>query len=407
MKRYLAIPQNDAVVAALSLADVSVDPDRRLAQVAQVKAARQALGAQTRGPDPVTIISNYDAEIIAHPEETTAATGVAIFDMEDAEEFDSLRSSLPQYNIVEDKPLSLIAPKQSLSPASAFSTEDLWHLEAIMMKAARSNGFSGTGKGVGVAVLDTGMDEVNELKNKIRSSYRLDRSNYKVIPTAVGDTHGHGTHVAGLIAGTNVGVATNVDLMNYIMLPNTRGNVSDFIFALDFVAQQPEIAIVNISAGVPGYDSSMKPSVALARRMGVFPVIAIGNDGPNTSRSPGNYAEVLSVGASNSNGKIWSSSSSGNLVPDALSYMVPGIVAPGEDVTSCVTGGGYDQSSGSSMATPLVAGIAALIVEKFPDIGIADLHEEIISSAAKLPTVADVRQGAGLLQLPNSLWLGT
>ena len=92
------------------------------------------------------------------------------------------------------------------------------------------------------------------------------------------------------------------------------------------------------------------------------------------------------------------------MVPNSQSYDVPDLVAPGADVTSCVMGGGYEAWNGTSMATPLVSGVAALIVEKFPNISLADLTDEILSAAVKLPSAPDIRQGRGLLQFPRHIW---
>ena len=404
MARYLALPKNDAVVASLSVSEVLIDPDSRNKQVEKVVNMRRSLGAQTRGDDPVAAVSAHSADIVAHPEETTTITGIMIFDLDDKDELDAIRKELPEYEVVEDLPLSLIPPTRKGPKLTASGSVDTWHLEAILVKAARAAGFDGNGKNVGVSILDTGVEEVSEIAGRVKSAFELDRATNTERPIATKDTEGHGTHVAGLVAGSTVGVAPEADLMNFIMIPQGFGNVSDFIFALDFVARQPEIAIINMSAGIPGYIDSMQPSISLARRVGVLPVIAVGNEGPNTSRSPGNYAEVLSVGASTRDSKVWSSSSGGTMVPNSQSYDVPDLVAPGADVTSCVMGGGYEAWNGTSMATPLVSGVAALIVEKFPNISLADLTDEILSAAVKLPSAPDIRQGRGLLQFPRHIW---
>lgn len=404
MTRYLALPKNDAVMAALSLADVSMNPEARRDQVARVKAIRRSLGAQNRGPDPVTAALGHDAKVIGHPEETTSVTGVMVFDAEDKEAVKALKEELTEYEVIEDLPLSLIPPMRAAPRLTASTEIDTWHLEAVLVKAARVRGYKGRGAGVGVAILDTGVAEVDEIAGRIASAWRLDPATNQAKEIATEDTDGHGTHVAGLVAGATVGIAPEADLMNYIMIPGGLGNVSDFIFAIDFVAQRPEISIINMSAGIPGYNASMKPAVGLARRMGVLPVIAIGNEGPHTSRSPGNYTEVLSIGASSRDGKVASFSGGGSMVPDAQSYDVPDLVAPGKEITSCVMDGGFEAWNGTSMATPVVSGVAALIVERFPDITLADLTDEITGALHVLPGVPSIRQGGGLLQFPRHIW---
>jgi len=129
--------------------------------------------------------------------------------------------------------------------------------------------------------------------------------------------------VSGLVAGTNVGVAPEAELMNFIMIPNARGNISDFIFAFEFIATRPEISIMNMSAGIPGFHNGMKGAVATLLAVGVLPVVAIGNERKNTSRSPGNYTEVLSIGASTKQDKIANFSGGGTMVVNNQSYKFP------------------------------------------------------------------------------------
>ncbi|TNF21083.1 MAG: hypothetical protein EP318_08490 [Rhodobacteraceae bacterium] len=404
MTRYLAVPKNDAVIAALGMTDVSMNPEARKSQVARVKAMRRAYGAQARGADPVTAAVARDATIVGHPEETTSVTGVMVFDLDDKAQVEALRDELTEYEVIEDLPLSLIPPMRSGVQEGAVAALDTWHLEAVLVKAARAAGYKGRGAGVGVAILDTGVEEVDEIKGKIKSAFRLNKDTTLAEEIATMDTDGHGTHVAGLIAGDNVGVAPEAELMNFIMIPKGMGNVSDFIFAIDFVANRPEISIISMSAGIPGYHASMKPSVVLARNMGILPVIAIGNEGANQTRSPGNYTEVLSVGASSRDSKVAAFSGGGTMVPDAMSYTVPDLVAPGKEITSCVMGGGYEAWNGTSMATPIVSGVAALIVERFSTITLADLTDEITGALSLLPGVPEIRQGGGLLQFPRHIW---
>ena len=137
---------------------------------------------------------------------------------------------------------------------------DLWHLDAIGLTATRAEGFGNKGTGVGVAVLDTGIAEVPEIRGRVKASYSLDPTGgWTRVHTH--DTNGHGTHVAGLVAGSRVGVAPGVDLTNVIMIPNGKGMLSDFVSALEFVAGNPEISILNMSAGIPGYRPGMRSAV--------------------------------------------------------------------------------------------------------------------------------------------------
>jgi subtilisin family serine protease len=147
----------------------------------------------------------------------------------------------------------------------------------------------------------------------------------------------------------------------------------------------------------------MHEAVGDLMAVGVLPIVAAGNEGRNRTRSPGNYIEVLSVGASNAQSKVANFSSSATMVADNHQYQIPDLVAPGEGVYSSVMGGGYEAWNGTSMATPVVSGIAALILERQPDISVLDLMELLQQTCRKLPGEEDGRQGRGLAQVAAAL----
>src|SRR5204863_1085458 len=93
---------------------------------------------------------------------------------------------------------------------------------------------------------------------------------------------------------------------------------------------------------------------------------AVGNEGPNTSRSPGNYANVLSIGAMDDRDRVADFSSSQRFQRDT-NPLVPDLVGPGVGVLSCIPNNGYAEMDGSSMATPHIAGLAALLLQASPD----------------------------------------
>ena len=394
MPRFIAVPINDVSRSVLSLAAVRFDKEARTSQINRLRRARTDEARRSKVPGKGSV----GGAMIDRSFEL-ALTGIHLIDTDTAH-LERLSEALPDHEIVEDEPLSLIDPTRDEHKDE--SELDLWHLDAIGLTAARAAGFRNKGTGVGVAVLDTGIAEVPEIGGRVKGSYRLDPTgSWTSVPTH--DTEGHGTHVAGLVAGSRVGVAPGVKLTNVIMIPKGRGMLSDFVSALEFVAGNPEISILNMSAGIPGYRPGMRSAVEAVMRTGVLPVIAIGNDGRNTSRSPGNYREVLSVGASTKDDWVASFSGGGTMVVDHQSYAIPDLVAPGDKVTSCVMGGGYESWSGTSMATAVVSGLAALIIERYPTITGADLQDELLRAARKLPGVAVTRQGEGLAQLPAGI----
>lgn len=414
--RYIIIPKYDDVAETLATESDQLDAKSRSESYEELSRRRRgavpgSLG-RAKSLDDFEMSANEaagpdsDVKVVATPEKQTIATGVTIIDT-DEEGAAAISSELTDANIIPDEDLELIEPEIRAVDVAAESPDltdaELWHLEAIGLKDARTKGFTGTGAGVTVAVLDTGIADVPEIHGKVTETLELDTNDWKAKaqPTQK-DTQGHGTHVAGLIAGDNVGVAPGASLANVIMIPGGSGKISDYILALEWVASQPQIAILNMSAGKRGFHENMRIMARVMRRVRTLAVIAIGNEGPNTSRSPGNYPEVISVGASNSQKKIWTRSGGGELVIDQMSMTAPKLVAPGEGVTSCVMQGGYQSWNGTSMATPILSGIACLLLERTPNISLTDLENELFASCEDLG-LDKKRQGQGQARLPSSL----
>lgn len=359
--------------------------------------------------------------IVAEPSVRTPGTGATIVDMTEASA-ENVQRGLKDVAVVKDQPIELIAPDKGSGDAAsdgathrhvpdvAFLTdEDLWHLEAIGLRAARAAGFDGTGVGVDIAVLDTGVEEVPEIVGRIKDTRSLDANAFVTQSLAAPhDTDGHGTQVAGLIAGQRIGVAPGANLHSAILLPEREGLLSRYVLALEWVMANPSFKIVNMSAGQQGFVEGMRLITRIAQRVNTLCVFAIGNDGPGESLSPGNYPEVLSVGASTVDGGVWSKSGGETLEIDGATVTSPMIVAPGAGVMTCLSEehsiGGYQTWSGTSFAAPIVAGLAALLLEKRPAMTLADLKAELTESAVALSGVGSGRQGAGLAQVPNGLF---
>jgi subtilisin len=134
-----------------------------------------------------------------------------------------------------------------------------------------------------------------------------------------------------------------------------------------------------MSLGLRGFTPAFQTVIDALRAANVLPVIAVGNEGPNTSRSPGNYANVLSVGAMDSNGQVADFSGSEQF-GRPVNPLCPALVAPGVGILSCVPGGNYKTMDGSSMATPHIAGLAALLLQASPTATADDLERAIVGS---------------------------
>lgn len=402
MPRFIAVPKSRPAAAALMETAGGYSAPAR---VERIEAIRRVCAADERVHLPEKLLRKVAKagkhKVLATPTRHTPLTGITVIDC-DVRDAEDLQNELPHHEVTEDFDLDLVAP----SPTAAAPPQDdidRWHLGAIKLREARTSGFSGAGAGIGVAVLDTGVAEVDEIAGRIKAAHEL---NDEMEPVAIDtrDTDGHGTGVAALIAGKTIGVAPSVDLYNFITIPRRRGSYSNFLLATEFIAGQPGISIANISAGISGWEPRIKPGIRALLDTCILPVVAVGNEGADTARSPGNYTEVLSVGAANKRGRVWSGSGSATMVHDSMSYTVPDIVAPGERVTTCNGAGQFRVFNGSSLATPIVSGIAALIIEKHPDIRDHELREAILEASLKLENVAPLRQGSGMLQLPSALW---
>lgn len=224
---------------------------------------------------------------------------------------------------------------------------------------------SSTGAGVKVAVIDTGIDKTHpDLVANIKGGRNFVRKSFfrPADPNAWNDDNGHGTHVAGTIAAVNnasgvVGVALNAHLYGVKALDkNGSGYLSDVIAGIDWAIAN-NMAVINMSLGTNSDVQSFHDAVDRAYAAGIVVVAAAGNDGDtnpdNDVDYPARYSSVIAVAATNSSDQRASWSSDG---PEVA------IAAPGVSIYSTWKGGSYATISGTSMATPHVAGSAALVL---------------------------------------------
>jgi len=235
------------------------------------------------------------------------------------------------------------------------------------------------GGGVNVAVLDTGVN-VSHPDIDLRTTdpsdptypggwAEFDTQGNRVTGSEPYDSDGHGTHVSGTVAGENTGVAPDANLMHGLVVNGRRGTVSQSLSGMEWAIEN-DADVVTLSLGGNKNDVWIN-AVQNANDMGVVVVAASGNGGSGTSTSPGNVYDAVSVGAVDSNldvagfsgGEVIDTDATwGNSAPAEWpdEYVVPDIVAAGVSVNSTSSDGGYTQLSGTSMATPHVAGAVAL-----------------------------------------------
>ena len=190
------------------------------------------------------------------------------------------------------------------------------------------------------------------------------------------DCHGHGTHVAGTIGGLNVGVAKHVVLQSHRVLGcNGSGSLSGLIAAIDAVVESPaRPAVANMSLGA-GASSALDSAVRTAIASGITFVVAAGNDNVDAAMtSPARVAEAITVGATSSNDARASFSNFGAALD---------LFAPGVSITSAARSSdtATTSMSGTSMASPHVAGVAAAYLERNPAATPAQVRDALVAAA--------------------------
>jgi len=249
------------------------------------------------------------------------------------------------------------------------------------------------GKGVKVAIIDTGIDTAHpDLSGSVDGGYSAITKTEN--PADYQDDNGHGSHVAGTVAGKRdgkgvVGVAPKARLYAVKVLDaDGSGNLSDVVDGIVWAAKN-HMDVANMSLGAPVDSEAMKRAVRFARGSGVVVVAAAGNSGGAVG-FPGAYEDAIAVAASDSADNLASFSSRGPEVD---------FIAPGVDVLSAKMGGGFISYSGTSMACPHVAGLAALAISQ----GYAGLNgpdgvfAQLRKAAKALPVLSAQMQGVGMI----------
>ncbi len=277
-----------------------------------------------------------------------------------------------------------------------------------------------TGKGVGVAVLDTGLFPHQDFDNRIIGF--ADMVGHRPGPY---DDCGHGTHICGIIGGSGMlsdgryqGMAPGCGLVAVKVLDQKgNGYAADVLAGIEWILERKDalgIRIINISVGSYG-KKGMSENSALVRGVnrawdaGLVVVVAAGNNGPRrmTVTTPGISRKVITVGCSDDDMEVIVG---GNRMidysgrgPTAACICKPDLVAPGCSVVSCASRpGSYAIKSGTSMSTPIVSGAIALLLEKYPDLTNRDVKLKLMESSRDIGLPKN-QQGWGLLDVERLL----
>ena len=252
--------------------------------------------------------------------------------------------------------------------------------------------------GVRVGVIDTGFDRTHpDIAGKLAACATSFTAGVAIVPGVCDDDNGHGTHVSGTIsANTNnaagvAGVAFNSPIVSCKALATAAGVglTSDIANCLNWTANQG-VKVISMSLG-GGESSTLQAAVRNAVAKDILLVAAAGNDGDSTANYPAAYPEVMSVAATDRNDQRASFSNANADVE---------IAAPGVAILSTFLAGTYIELDGTSMATPHVSGVAAVVFSQSPGISASSVRSRLTSTADDLgPAGRDQSFGFGRVNL--------
>ena len=285
--------------------------------------------------------------------------------------------------------------------------------------ANRAHRHGYTGKGVGIAIVDTGISPHPDYRSRIIGWY--DALADSPLPY---DNSGHGSHVAGIAAGDGrssdglyTGIAPAASLIGVKVLDrNGNGTISKIMKGMNWILRNQtylNIRIVNISIGADDpekYDenSDFVRKVNQLWNSGIVVIAAAGNKGPDrySISAPGNSRRIITVGSSDlSTATQISHSGTG---PTLACIKKPDVVAPGYRIVSCnnvqnaKSGKTYSTKSGTSMSTPVVSGAIALLLQKYPYLSPKEVKIRLKNSSTNL-YLPHEKQGWGLLNIQKLL----
>ena len=281
--------------------------------------------------------------------------------------------------VEEDKPVMGLAIQNTQSPTPAWGMDRVDQREKVGLTGSVSAyGYRSAGAGTTIYIGDTGIYPHNDLAGRISSS------GYSAINDGFGtvDCNGHGTHVAGTAAGTTFGLAKNAKLVPVRILGcSGMGSYSGVMAGLDWILspENPNSktqAVLNLSIG-GGFSAALNAAILRLTNAGITVVAAAGNEyGDACTRSPASAPSAITVGATNSLDATASYSNQGKCVD---------LFAPGSGILSSWIGAADATYSarGTSMASPHVAGAAAIYLGLNPTASVAQVAQYLDAESTK------------------------
>jgi subtilisin family serine protease len=353
-------------------------PSRRILAVAAA-AALLALAPATANAAPPSLAENpAGSYIVTFAPSASLSSALQRHDVTPTHRYDAVLNGFAasltttQLAALRNDPSVLrIEPDAVFRIATTQPNPPSWGLDRIDQRnlpLSSSYTFNTTAANVHAYIIDTGIDPAHS---------QFGGRATQVFNSAGGpnrDCHGHGTHVGGTVGSATYGVAKGVRLYGVKVLSCSGGGTTASVIAgMNFVAANHNSpAVANMSLG-GGFSASINTALNNLANSGVFVAVASGNNNGNAcNNSPASAANATTVNASAINDSRATFSNFGSCTH---------LYAPGVNILSTVPGGGTGTSSGTSMATPHVAGVAALYKATFGDAPFATVRTFLINNA--------------------------
>lgn len=401
-------------------------PDAQRARIAETATANRAVQRELRAD-----YHNQAADLLPHPStartgKTTKSIGNSVLPVYQAQITQNTLPLLAEnpsvVAVLPNQRTHLIRPKQikyedlAKSEGESGFTWGLTQLRVPELWAAANT----KGQGVKVAVLDTGVHAAHPaLAGRVADFMLVDSQGRRIKAQPFFDTDNHGTHVCGTIAGNDapgiaIGVAPEATLYVGCVIPAGSGTLQMLLEGIAWAVEQGA-QIISMSLGFTYYEPMFARVFDMLLNRNILPVIAIGNENHGNTSSPGSASNAFSVGAvekmtADKVNVAFFSSGASLIFPGPTPTRIdkPDVVAPGAQIFSCIppeqTPDGvyeYNYLDGTSMATPHVAGVAAILRAAKPNASATAIAQALKDTALHPdgPTARpDNRWGYGLIQ---------
>lgn len=286
----------------------------------------------------------------------------------------------------------VIKDKKSLPIVVEYKNREIipWGIESMNIQEIHKSGF--TGKGIKVAFLDSGINYHSDFKKKhIKKGYNA--TNPSIIPN---DDNGHGTLIAGVVAASKndfgfLGVAPDIDVYPVKVLDEFGlGDIDVVIDGIEWCIKN-KVDIINMSFAISKDSKKLKEAINKALDSGIIIVASAKNSYGGEVGYPASYEGVISVTAVDSKLKAGDTTPRGKI----------DFSAPGVDIISTTFDGSYDYYSGTSIATPFISGVIALLLQKNTSLNYSEIYDTLKEYSKDLGKKGkDDVYGEGIVILP-------